>query len=125
MKELKFNENLYSQYKKQGSCCYYCKKEIPYSDMTRDHFLPVSKGNTLVNNKVFACRKCNSLKGDKSIDEFKDYLLVKITDILKNVVKNDWKISEKDLTLIRLYTRLLNTTGEIIENNYKPLFIFT
>lgn len=125
MKELKFSQNLYDQYTKQGSCCYYCKKEVPYSEMTRDHFLPVSQGNTLVNNKVFACRKCNSLKGDKSIDELREYLLMKITDILKKVVENNWKISHKDLTSIRWYTRILKTTGEIIDNDYKPLFIFT
>lgn len=125
MKELKFSQNLHDQYTKQGSRCYYCKKEVPYSEMTRDHFLPVSQGNTLVNNKVFACRKCNSLKGDKSIDELRDYLLVKITDILKKVVENNWKISEKDVASIKWYTRILKTTGEIIDNDYKPLFIFT
>lgn len=125
MKELKFSQNLFDQYTKQGSCCYYCKEKFPYNEMTRDHFLPQSHGNTLVNNKVFACRRCNSFKGDKSIDELKDYLLVKITDILRNVVENDWKISEKDVASIKWYSRMLKTTGEIIENDYKPLFIFT
>lgn len=125
MKELKFNENLYSQYKEQGSCCYYCKKETPYSDITRDHFLPVSQGNTLVNNKVFACRKCNSLKGNKSIDELKEFLLFKLTDILKKVVDNNWMMSQSQLDNFKWYSRILKTVGEIIDNNYKPLFIFT
>lgn len=125
MNQRKFSKHLHDQYTQQGSCCYYCKQKVPYEDITRDHFLPISGGNTLVNNKVFACRKCNSLKGDKSIDELREFLLSKIADILKNVVKNGWKISHKDLNLIKWYTRILKTTGEIINNNYKPLFIFT
>ena len=125
MNKRKFNKQIYDQYVEQGACCYYCKKKVDFSDITRDHFLPVSEGNTLVNNKVFACRKCNSLKGDKSIDEFRKFLLDKICYILKRVVKNEWKMSHKDLTDFRWYSQLLKTTGEIIDNDYKPLVIFT
>jgi len=125
MNQRKFSQHLYNQYVTQGGCCYYCKKKFPYEEITRDHFLPVSEGNTLVNNKVFACRKCNSLKGDKSIDEFRNYVLFRIADILKTVIKNDWKMSKKQLEDFRWYTLILKTTGEIIENDYKPLVLFT
>jgi hypothetical protein len=125
MNQRKFNQQLYDQYSKQGSCCYYCTKTIPYEDITRDHFLPISEGNTLVNNKVFACRKCNSLKGDKSIDEFKEFLLFKLTDILKEVVKNNWIMTQKQLDTFIWYSRVLKTVGDIINNDYKPLVIFT
>jgi hypothetical protein len=110
---------------KQGGCCYYCKNNTPYEEITRDHFLPVSEGNTLVNNKVFACRKCNSLKGAKSIEEFKDFLLFKLTEILKEVVDNNWIMSQKQLDKFQWYSKILKTIGEIIDNDNKPLIIFT
>lgn len=125
MNQRKFNQQLYDQYMSQGGVCYYCKKQVAYVDITRDHFLPISNGNTLINNKVFACRRCNSLKGNKSIDEFHSYLLFAITNILKDVVKNDWKMSEKQLQDFKWYSSILKTLGEIIDNNYKPSFIFT
>jgi len=125
MNQRKYSKQIYDQYMQQGGCCYYCKKEFPYEDITRDHFLPISDGNTLVNNKVFACRKCNSLKGDKSIDDFREYLLSRICDILKKTVDNNWVMTEKQLQDFRWCTRLLKTTGEIIDNGYKPLHIFT
>ena len=125
MNQRKFSQQLYDQYMKQGNCCYYCKKPTPYEDITRDHFLPISEGNTLVNNKIFACRKCNSLKGDKSVEEFKDYLLFKLTDILREVVDNNWLMSQKQLDKFQWYSRILKTVGEIIDNDNKPLIIFT
>lgn len=125
MNQRKFNQQIYDQYAKQGSCCYYCKKDIPYENITRDHFLPVSEGNTLVNNKVFACRKCNSLKGNNTIDEFKDFILLKLINILKEVVDNNWIMSEKQLDKFEWYSRILKTIVEIIDNDYKPLIIFT
>ncbi len=125
MNKRKFSPQIYEQYMKQGGCCYYCKKKFPYEEITRDHFLPVSDGNTLVNNKVYACRRCNSLKGDKSIDEFREYLLFRISEILKTVISQKWKMSKQQLEDFRWFTRLLKTTGEIIENNYQPLHIFT
>lgn len=125
MNQRKFSQQLYDQYMKQGGDCYYCKKEFPYDEITRDHFLPVSEGNTLVNNKVFACRKCNSLKGDKSIEEFKDFLLFKLTGILRVVVDNNWIMTQSQLDKFQWYSRILKTLGEIIDNDNKPLIIFT
>lgn len=125
MNQRKFSQQLYDQYMKQGGGCYYCKKDFPYEEITRDHFLPISEGNTLVNNKVFACRKCNSLKGDKSIEEFKDFLLFKLIEILRQVVDNNWIMSQKQLDKFTWYSRVLKTLGEIIDNDNKPLIIFT
>jgi len=40
--------------------------------MTRDHVIPVSaKGGDRRANKVVCCRKCNSLKEDLTLQEFK------------------------------------------------------
>lgn len=43
---------------------------------TKDHIVPTSRGGSrsFVKNKVYACGKCNSLKGDLSLIEFLDKL---------------------------------------------------
>jgi len=47
--------------------CQYCSSEIPRSLLTLDHVIPLSKGGkTEWTNIVAACRKCNSLKGNKT-----------------------------------------------------------
>lgn len=59
--------------------CYYCERE--FSDpktttsnlviKTRDHIIPVSRGgNNSAKNRVFACQKCNSAKGNMMPEEF-------------------------------------------------------
>ena len=53
MTKRKRNEVLEKQYYDQGSCCIYCKEKVPYELITRDHFQPLSKGNTFLKNKVF------------------------------------------------------------------------
>lgn len=125
MNKRKYSKQLHDQYVKQGECCYYCKSKTPYEDITRDHFLPKSTGNTLINNKIFACRKCNSLKGDKTVDQFREYIIEGIRTILGDVVAGGWKISDHQLSKFRSFTTILKTTGEIIENDYKPSHIFT
>lgn len=67
------NLNLFKQYEEQGACCFYCKEKIDFDKITRDHFLPKTKGNTFLNNKVFACKLCNNIKGHKTIEELKTY----------------------------------------------------
>lgn len=65
------------------------------------------------------------MKGDKSVDEFRKFLVDKICQILRDVVQNDWKISKRQVEYMKWYSQLLKTTGEIIDNGYKPLVIFT
>lgn len=56
--------------------CYYCKKELTDDNRTRDHIKPFSKGGKLnPNNKVYACRECNQLKGPYTLIEFNARLL--------------------------------------------------
>lgn len=102
MNKRKSNLYLEWQYKSQGSCCYYCKTKIKYEDITRDHFFPKSKGTTLFQNKVFACRFCNSSKGHKSIEEFRESILNKIqTQVIIESKRS-------------IYKRILITIDEII-----------
>lgn len=117
MKKRKHNKILLEQYQKQGSICFYCKREINFEDITRDHFLPKSKGNNLKNNKVFCCRGCNIIKGDKDLQQFKEFIIFKIKSILSNIVKNNWHVTENEIKKFKKYSVMLKTINGVIENN--------
>jgi hypothetical protein len=59
-------------YKAQRKKCFYCGcgmtskswREDNKQGWTRDHFMPYSKGHSLVGNVVLACAKCNREKSD-------------------------------------------------------------
>lgn len=54
-------------FKRDGQKCQYCGSS---KDLTLDHVIPKSKGGKSTwNNLVTACKRCNSLKGDKSPEE--------------------------------------------------------
>jgi CRISPR/Cas system Type II protein with McrA/HNH and RuvC-like nuclease domain len=86
--------------------CVYCDKKIFYYEegirkdvtLTIDHIIPSSKkGNGSHYNKVFCCSKCNSLKGDYSLESFikaiatdkklsptkKEFMILKVTELIK------------------------------------------
>jgi hypothetical protein len=119
------NFQLEDQYSQQGSCCYYCKEKVPFEFITRDHFNPVSKGNTLVNNKVFACRKCNSIKGDNNIVEFHETIRFRIKKSLHRFSIKNYDISQDDIRKLNRYRKIYNTIREIQSNDNKPSLIFT
>jgi 5-methylcytosine-specific restriction endonuclease McrA len=61
------NTNLF---KRDILTCGYCGKHFPESQLTRDHIVPVSKGGRDVwQNVVACCKKCNSHKGNKMLDD--------------------------------------------------------
>lgn len=50
--------------------CMYCGKELTLSTCTLDHIIPQSKGGASEwRNLVSSCKKCNSKKGDRSVEE--------------------------------------------------------
>src|SRR3990167_896224 len=50
--------------------CQYCGQRHPVRQLTKDHVVPRSAGGkTTWENIVTACKKCNSLKDDKTCDE--------------------------------------------------------
>lgn len=54
-------------FKRDGSKCQYCGTN---RDLTLDHVIPRSKGGKSTwTNLVTACKKCNSLKGDHSLEK--------------------------------------------------------
>lgn len=118
------NAKLEEQYRKVGSRCIYCRGEFPFEDITIDHFLAIELGGKHQKNRVFSCQKCNSLKGHKTIDEFRENSFVKINHILYLVAhKQDWKISPLQLEKIRRLISILKATKKIIENGYKPEYV--
>lgn len=56
--------------------CQYCGIELTYAAITVDHVQPQSRGGkTTWKNCVSACKKCNSLKGNKTPEEAEMKLL--------------------------------------------------
>lgn len=51
--------------------CYYCRREVDFSNSTLDHLIPRSKGGTgNLSNLVLACYSCNHKKKDMNYEEF-------------------------------------------------------
>jgi 5-methylcytosine-specific restriction endonuclease McrA len=50
-----------------GDQCFYCGKHLEESEMTIDHFIPISHGGhpKSIENIVAACAKCNKAKKSK------------------------------------------------------------
>lgn len=121
----KSNQQLEEQYKEQGECCYYCKGKVPFEYITRDHFNPVSEGNTLVDNKVFACRSCNSIKGSKTIPEFKATMIHRCTKIIDDIKEKEYQVTDDHVRKLKQYGTSIRTLNEIIANDHKPNIVFT
>jgi len=52
--------------------CAYCGDPITKKDTTRDHVIPRSRGGCGKEDNIKpACRRCNTLKADKSLEEFR------------------------------------------------------
>lgn len=52
--------------------CAYCGRDLPFSDMTVDHVIPLAKGGTSsIQNMVPACIQCNNRKGMLTIQGFR------------------------------------------------------
>lgn len=62
-------------YNKFEGKCAYCGRKIDFDDLTLDHIHPSSKGGKTVSENIYpCCHLCNNQKGDKSIEEFRNYL---------------------------------------------------
>ena len=54
--------------------CVYCEQPILFGQDSLDHKIPVSRnGKNSYENLCIACRKCNSSKGNKTVEEFEIY----------------------------------------------------
>ena len=54
--------------------CHYCRVVSPGTDMTIDHFIPMSAGGDHdLNNLVVCCKPCNSSKQDRLPEEWQAF----------------------------------------------------
>jgi hypothetical protein len=74
--------------------CFYCaepvqnKAQDPSHEATKDHMTPISRGGVdFIGNIVPACLRCNQLKGEKTVEEFR--------------AERAWVLSEKSTGDIR------------------------
>lgn len=125
MNKRKHNEALLNQYKEQGECCIYCGAPTPFDSITRDHFNPISKGNTFVNNKVFACVRCNGDKNDLDIYQFNSNTFLSLQKSLRIMISKGWKMNNREYKKFKYLTSRFVTTSKIIENGGKPTRLFT
>jgi 5-methylcytosine-specific restriction endonuclease McrA len=51
--------------------CFYCGRALRFKEITFDHVIPKSWGGHAI---VTACKECNNLKGESSVDEFREFL---------------------------------------------------
>jgi 5-methylcytosine-specific restriction endonuclease McrA len=60
---------------RDGLNCSYCGIPTEEYNRTRDHVIPLSMGGTnTLDNLVLACKSCNGLKGNLTVEEFLGYL---------------------------------------------------
>ena len=56
--------------KRDESRCQYCDKKLTGHQITVDHILPTSRGGrSNFTNCVVCCKKCNTFKGNKTLEE--------------------------------------------------------
>ncbi len=48
----------------RGQRCHYCEQALNGQTATKDHVIPKSRGGGRGENLVWACKKCNGLKGN-------------------------------------------------------------
>jgi hypothetical protein len=60
---------------KSDGHCWYCGCEmLPFTDFSIDHVVPRARGGRDTwDNLVPCCRFCNSSKGSKTLEEFRDF----------------------------------------------------
>lgn len=76
--------------------CSYCGSRLTEENATIDHILPKKRGGTdCLENLTPACSKCNTEKGDKTPDEYREYLMNKISDLKIKLYTKDKFYYEK------------------------------
>lgn len=71
--------------------CNYCGLSSEVIKLTKDHVIPKKKGGKRLGNIVPACQPCNSIKGDRSIEEARPRLIQRIIKWPKfNVEQIEW-----------------------------------
>jgi 5-methylcytosine-specific restriction endonuclease McrA len=60
---------------REGGACFYCLKRVPYRVRSLDHVVPQArKGSNSYRNLVSSCQQCNSLKGERTAEDYLRWL---------------------------------------------------
>jgi len=99
------------------STSYY--KSFKHFAATFDHILAKSHGGTLAySNGVCACNRCNTIKGDLSIEEFFEQYDV----LFKRLIERPQRIAERRLAMVRkngyMMAWLAEKLGETVEDMF-------
>lgn len=69
------HEDVKEIYSKQQGLCYYCKEPVLPSGCHHDHMIPLSRGGSnYPDNIAISCPTCNLRKGNKTAEEFFEYI---------------------------------------------------
>jgi hypothetical protein len=70
------NREKYYIYERDNKCCFFCKKQLKYHQITLDHYLPASRGGRdEIFNLVTCCKACNKEKGSFVPEDYKEIIL--------------------------------------------------
>ena len=80
--------------------CAYCGQKLTEETRTIDHIIPKKRGGTdSIDNLVSACTICNNAKGEKTPDEYRESLKIKISDMKQKLYSKKRFYYEKQLKL--------------------------
>lgn len=66
--------------KKSNGCCWYCGIQLDKSNYTSDHVVSKKNGGTdSIDNLVPCCKRCNSRKGTRAIEQFREKLQLELS----------------------------------------------
>lgn len=110
-------EDLGLVFEKTGGTCWYCARILsPFSDWEVEHQIPTSRGGSNdISNLVPSCKNCNRLKGARTVEEFRNYLKLRMLARVESFVdeQHRWQIDENDAMEV---WRHLKSIQEITEN---------
>lgn len=90
-------QQLRAVYEKTDNRCWYCGHRLhPLGDWQVEHQHPRAKGgNDDTSNLVPACRDCNSLKGNRTVEEYRQALNTKMENAISAAREMVWEIQDR------------------------------
>jgi Zn-finger protein len=109
-------------FKTDGNCAYCGCSLDPFRNWEIEHVIPKSRGGTDdASNLVPACRRCNSIKSARSLDEFREHLndiAIEHLDRVINQIENFGITGQQEEVI-----QLIKKSAYIIANNNFTFFI--
>lgn len=85
-------------YNMTGGRCFYCGCKLDFNNFHLDHVVPKANGGKYEKNTVPACIECNTLKCDRTIEEFREYINKEFeNNIHVRMIAKHYKIKPKPI----------------------------